>query len=95
LKPFLSYGIFLRFNRLDADDLSRRQPIKEHMTTGVWAMNENSSSAAYYREREKAERTLSEHAASLAIRDIHLEMAKRYRELAEQLEMPARSGSLA
>ena len=69
--------------------------MKEHLTTGVWAMHENFNSAAYYRGREKAERTLSEHAASVAIRDIHFEMAERYRELAEQLEMPARSRSLA
>ena len=40
----------------------------------------------YYRKREQAERTLADQAASPAIRDIHLEMAERYRELAEQSE---------
>ena len=52
-------------------------------------------SVNYYRERERAERTLANQAASPAIRDIHLEMAERYRELAEQLEMPAGARSLA
>lgn len=46
-------------------------------------------SASYYRGREQAERTLADQAASPAIREIHLEMANRYRELAEELEMPA------
>ena len=49
----------------------------------------------YYREREQAERILAEKAASTAIRDIHLEMAERYRELAEMQEKPIRSPSLA
>lgn len=40
-------------------------------------------SATYYRNREQAERKLADQAASPAIRDIHLEMASRYRELAE------------
>ncbi len=53
------------------------------------------SSVKYYRERERAERSLADQAASPAIRNIHLEMAERYRELAEQSEMPARSASPA
>ena len=53
------------------------------------------NSAAYYRNREQTERTLANQAASPAIRDIHLEMAERYRELAEQLEMPAHLRSIA
>ena len=53
------------------------------------------NSAAYYRNREQAERTLADKAASPAIRDIHLEMAERYRALAELQEMPTRAPSLA
>ena len=51
-------------------------------------------SQSYYRERERAERTLADQAASPAIRDIHLEMAERYHELAEIREMPDRAQSL-
>lgn len=43
-------------------------------------------SAPYYRDRERAERTLADQAASPAIRNIHLEMAERYHALAEQQE---------
>lgn len=53
------------------------------------------NSAAYYRRREQAERRLADQAASPAIRDIHLEMAERYREHAEQLEMPRALRSIA
>ena len=52
-------------------------------------------SVNYYRKRELAERTLADQAASPAIQSIHLEMAERYRELAEELEMPVRLRSLA
>ena len=48
-------------------------------------------SANYYRNRERAERDLADQAASIAIRKIHLEMAERYRELAEQVEQPTLS----
>lgn len=34
LKPFLASGIFPQFERLGADFLSRRQPMKEHVATG-------------------------------------------------------------
>ena len=44
-------------------------------------------SGNYYRDRERAERTLADQAASPAIRNIHLEMAERYRELARQLDI--------
>lgn len=48
-------------------------------------------SANYYRGRERAERELADHAASIAIRKIHLELAERYRGLAEQAERPPAS----
>jgi hypothetical protein len=51
------------------------------------------NSATYYRNREQAERTLADQAVSEAIRQIHLEMAERYGELAEQLEIGAVSQS--
>jgi hypothetical protein len=43
----------------------------------------------YYQERERAERELANKATSTAIRKIHLEMAERYRELAQQFERPS------
>jgi hypothetical protein len=50
-------------------------------------MNDQSFySAIYYRDREQAEHALANKAASTAIRNIHLDMAKRYRELAGRLE---------
>ena len=41
-------------------------------------------SVDYYRGRERAERELADQTASVAIRNIHLEMADRYRELSQQ-----------
>lgn len=50
-------------------------------------MNDTLSYAAdYYRKRERAEREMAGQANSIGIRQIHLEMAERYRELAEQAE---------
>ena len=46
-----------------------------------------SNSAAYYRTREQAERMQAAQAVSDNIRQIHLTMAERYREFAEQAEM--------
>lgn len=51
-------------------------------------MHGKSDSGAYYRDREQAERLQAEQAASDNIRQIHLSMAERYRELAEQSEAP-------
>jgi hypothetical protein len=48
-------------------------------------------SANYYRGRERAERELADQACSIAIRRIHLELADRYRELAERFELPTLS----
>ena len=48
-------------------------------------------SANYYRGRERAEREQADQACSIAIRRIHLELADRYRELAEQIELPTPS----
>lgn len=47
-------------------------------------------SLSYYRDRERTERALADQAASPATRDIHLEIAELYRELAALLETPAR-----
>ena len=52
-------------------------------------MPKASDSAAYYRNREQAERAVSDN-----IRQIHLTMAERYRELAAQCEMPRRPSNL-
>jgi hypothetical protein len=50
-------------------------------------MHGASNSAAYYRNREQAERTQAAQAVSDSIRQIHLTMAERYRELAEGSEV--------
>jgi hypothetical protein len=47
--------------------------------------------STYYRNREQAERGLAERSVSDTIRQIHLSMAERYRELAEELKSPSRS----
>lgn len=52
-------------------------------------------SVDYYRERERTERSLADQAASTAIRSIHLEMAERYRQLAEQMGIPVGSHLVA
>jgi hypothetical protein len=52
-------------------------------------------SVDYYRERERTERVLADRAASAAIRSIHLEMAERYRQLADQAGIPVGSQSVA
>jgi hypothetical protein len=52
-------------------------------------------SVEYYRERERTERSLADRAASAAIRSIHLEMAERYRQLADQTDIPVGTQSLA
>jgi hypothetical protein len=51
-------------------------------------------SANYYLDRERIERAMADQAASRVIREIHLEMAERYRELAEQVERPTPSHRL-
>ena len=51
-------------------------------------MHGASNSAAYYRNREQAERTQAAQAVSDDIRQIHLTLAERYRELAERCETP-------
>ena len=94
-EPFLADGIFTSAKRLGADDLSRCQPKKEQYHDGRLRMYGANNSSVYYRNREQAERALADKAASTAIRDIHLEMAERYRALAEALEMQPRSHSLA
>ena len=53
-----------------------------------------SNSGAYYRNREQAEREQADRAVSDSIRQIHLTMAERYRELADQCELlPSRTPS--
>ena len=51
-------------------------------------MHGTTDSAAYYRSREQAERMQAALANADNIRQIHLNLAERYRELAEQFEMP-------
>jgi hypothetical protein len=49
--------------------------------------------AAYYRKREASERDLAESAPAPDIRKIHLQLAKRYAELAEEFEAEGRPAS--
>lgn len=56
--------------------------------------NWNEPSANYYRELERDQRALAEHATCTATRDIHLEFAERYRQQAEQLEAKMAGRSL-
>ena len=46
-------------------------------------MNVDQSPSEYYRRREADERKIAAKAADQAIRDIHLNMAGRYRKLAQ------------
>lgn len=50
------------------------------------------SNAAYYRSREEAERASAEQAPTDDIRRIHLQLAKRYAELADESDAHRRSG---
>jgi hypothetical protein len=50
------------------------------------------SNAAYYRNREVAERTLAQDAPAKDIQRIHLQLARRYAELAEEFEARGRAG---
>lgn len=47
------------------------------------------SNAAYFRSREEAEKALAQQAAADDIRSIHLQLAKRYAQLAGEFEAMA------
>ncbi len=47
----------------------------------------DASSVNYYRGRERAQRELADQAASIAIRNIHLDLADRYREMAKEAQL--------
>jgi hypothetical protein len=47
----------------------------------------DASSVNYYRGREQAQRQLADQAASIAIRNIHLDLADRYREMAQEAQL--------
>ena len=51
------------------------------------------NSVDYYRDRELFERGLADNAQSDPIRNIHLNMAERYRQMTEELEAFERSRS--
>ena len=72
-----------------ADVLSRCRREQEWDEDGRVGMHGASNSTAYYRNREQVERTQAAQAVSESIRQIHLTMADRYRELAEKAEMVA------
>jgi hypothetical protein len=91
MQPFLASGIFEEFGRLAVDWRSRGQPMEEEQRRENEMEDTSFYTADYYLERERAERALAAKAVSTAIRDIHLEMAERYRDLAEQAARPALS----
>ena len=43
--------------------------------------------ADYYRRREQDQRELADRASSQAIRNLHLDMADRYREMAQEAQL--------
>ena len=45
----------------------------------------------YYRRREQDQRLMAERASSKAIRELHLVMAQRYRELADEIHLLKRT----
>jgi len=47
----------------------------------------DASSVEYHRGRERAERELADQAASIAIRNIHLDLADRYRKMAQATQV--------
>jgi hypothetical protein len=49
--------------------------------------NDGETNAVYYRNREETERTLAHQAPTDAIREIHMQLAKRYAELADEFEV--------
>ena len=73
--------------RLAAEDLSCRQPEQDQGGDRRIGMHGTSNSATYYRNREDAERLLAAQAVSDNIRQIHLTLAERYRELSDQSNM--------
>jgi hypothetical protein len=50
------------------------------------------SNAAYYRNRERSERDLADRAPAEDIREIHRQLARRYGELADELDGRERAG---
>ena len=46
-----------------------------------------SDDADYYRRREQDQRRLADQASSKSIRSLHLDMADRYRQLAQEAEL--------
>jgi hypothetical protein len=50
------------------------------------------SNAAYYRSREEAERASAHQAPSDDVREIHLRLAERYAQLADEFETKWRTG---
>ena len=54
-------------------------------------MDDEIGNAAYYRNREAAERDLAESAPTGDIRKIHLQLAKRYAELADGFDADNRT----
>lgn len=57
-------------------------------------MHGTSNAASYYREREQAERMQAAQAVSDNIRQIHLTLAERYRELADGSEQSSDRNSV-
>ena len=50
-------------------------------------MTVETDDADYYRRREQDQRQLADQASSQSIRNLHLDMADRYREMAQKAEL--------
>ena len=48
---------------------------------------DDASSVDYFRSRERTERELADKTASIASRNIHLDMADRYRKMVQEAEL--------
>jgi hypothetical protein len=67
--------------------------MEEQQTFRGRVMNDDvGSNAAYYRAREQTERALADQAPADDIGKIHLQLAERYAELADQFEAQVRGG---
>lgn len=71
-------------NRRSIDQVSKTET---HMAT--------MQDADYYRRREAREREIADIALLPGVAQIHLEMAEKYRVLAEQADVPARRPKLS
>ena len=86
-EPSEGFGIFSGTKR-PREHPGSQPPKKEHETLKEAQVMDDDvmSNAAYYRSREEAERALAHQAPVDDIRNIHLQLAERYAQLAGEFE---------